>query len=424
MLSETIVGSVPIGLNAASDSLSGMLPGIMHKTQLHPDIQLGNFVIADRRMPARCPCCGKDAQLYCPNCVWATFFQSQGFARRRDEWNRRKAELGTRLKTLFEQEGNDQSQLFQKQRRIAELRNQIKQKRDNIEHLKVVKERKANELSKMKRNVDALRKKADDHHKKINDNKERELKLQQDLNRIKLRRYRALMKRFEELLVLFPMIEAIPQRSDDDEPDAKIIQMIEEAAFSDKAARYSEVAKRRTVPKVFYKIRQCLVPGTSDYTDLLSEISDHRTVVSRGSKETVAGLAFTAQFINSLSYLFDIYIPFRLYIEDLLTCETWTRSLFQTDIFCLNLSIVLLCMHAGIETRNLDLSKPFENLKLLREALSNKEPGRICFFENKEDKLHQQVLDELENISWEESPETGLDVNEVEEDWVNVYKTK
>lgn len=232
------------------------------------------------------------------------------------------------------------------------------------------------------------------------------------------------MKRFEELSLLFPIVESVPQQYDNNEPDAKIIQMIEEAAFSDKAARYSEVAKRTTVPKIFYKIRQCLVPGASNYSDLMSEISDPRALLSRVSKETIAGLAFTAQFINSLSYLFDIHVPFRLYIEDFLACETWTKSLFQTDVFCLNLSIVLLCLHAGIESKNLDLSKPFENLKLLKEILSVKELNQICFFDSKYDKLHNQILNELGSLSWEESPETGLDVNEVEEDWVNVFKTK
>jgi len=421
LLSETIVGSAPIGLNVASDSLSGTLPGIMHKTQLHPDLHIGNFVITDRRMPARCPCCGKEAQLYCPKCVWSTFFQNQGFARKRDEWNRKKAELGTKLKNLLEQEANHQSQLFQKQRRIAELRNLIKQKKENIEYLRMYKESKTKELAKMKRNVDALKKKAEDHHRKINDNKEKEMKLQHDLDRIKLRRHHALMKRFKELSILFPIVESAPERFDD---DGKIIQMIEEAISSDRAVRYSEVAQRKPIPKVFYKICRCLVPGSSDYTDLLSEVADCRAIVSRTSKETIAGLAFTAQFVNSLSYLFDIHVPFRLYIEDFLTCESWTKSLFQTDVFCLNLSIVLLCLHAGIESKNLNLSKPFENLKLLKETLHNKEFNQICFFDSKYDKLHDQILNELENLSWEESPETGLDVNEVEEDWVNVYRAK
>lgn len=62
-----------------------------------------------------------------------------------------------------------------------------------------------------------------------------------------------MIQHFRELMALFPMIESAPQRIGDDEPSLKIVQMIEDAAFLDKA-RYSEVAKRQTVPKIYYKV--------------------------------------------------------------------------------------------------------------------------------------------------------------------------
>uniref|UniRef100_A0AC34QAB4 Beclin 1-associated autophagy-related key regulator n=2 Tax=Panagrolaimus sp. JU765 TaxID=591449 RepID=A0AC34QAB4_9BILA len=422
-LASPIVGSAPIGLNAASDSLCGSLPGVFHKHEIQ--LQLGNFVIADRRMPIRCPCCGKDSQLYCPTCVWNTFFQQQNFAKRREGLNRRKAELSIELKNLLEQQACDQTQLFQKQRRIGTLKDLISEKRANIERLKETKEKKKSELARTQKHVEALKKKAQAHHKRIEDYKKTEERLEADLNRLKLRRHQYLIQHFRELMALFPMIESAPQRIGDDEPSLKIVQMIEDAAFLDKA-RYSEVAKRQTVPKIYYKVRGCLVPGMSDYAELLNELSDRRSLTTRASKETIAGLGFTAQFVNSLSFLFDVHVPFRVHIDDLLTCENWTKSLLLTDVFCLNLSVVLICMHAGVETKHLDLRKPFNNFKLLNEIMAKKSPSSICFFDNKQDKLHNQILNELQNLSttWEESPETGFDVNEVEEDWVSVTKTK
>jgi hypothetical protein len=409
------------GLAVAYDSFPTRMPGIYHQVQRR--VSPLNYVIPER-MPSRCPCCGTDSQLYCSKCVLDHFLHPHNFARRRDQLNRRKAEIGTKLKQLLEPEANDQAQIFQKRRRIAELRAQINDKKENIQHLKEFRDSKTKELQRNEKNVSALKRKMQTHKERIIGQKQAEEELRKVFAKACRDRHQIIAKYSQQLSALFPIIESAPQGSNDN-PDNKIQQMIEEAGFGDKNKnqKYSEAAKRMPTIKTFYKVRGCLVPGENDYNDVLTEISDHRALASRSSRETIAGLAYTAQYVNAVSYLYDLYIPFKLHIDDLIASEGWSRELFETDAFCLNLSIALMCLHSGIDSKMLHFKKPFYNLKLLQEVLMNGNPHPIAVFHPKDDRLHKEIVTELKQLSWLESAETGFDVNDVEDDWVDVVKT-
>jgi hypothetical protein len=413
LFSESL-GTMTQGLAVAYDSFPTTMPGIYHKHQVQKrGVSPVNYVIPGRIM-LRCPCCGsEESPLYCSKCVLEHFLRPHNFARRRDQLNRRKAEIGTQLKQMFEPEANDQAQIFLKRRKIADLRAKINEKKDNIEHLKELKESKTKELQRNQKNVLALKKKTDTHKNRIDGQNQAEEGLRKRFSEICYERNQIIAKNFQQLSTFFPVIESAPQTSDNN-PEIKIQQMIEEAG---------EVAKRMPISKTYFKVRGCLVPGESDFNDLLKEISDHRALASQSSRETVAGLAYLAQFINATSYLFDLYIPFRLHIDDLIAFDGWSRALFETDSFCLNLSVALMCLHAGIDAKNIYFKKPFHNLKLLQEVLISGKPHRIAVFHPKDDRLHKEIVTELKQLSWEESAETRFDVNDVEDDWVDVVKT-
>uniref|UniRef100_A0AC34F8U4 Uncharacterized protein n=1 Tax=Panagrolaimus sp. ES5 TaxID=591445 RepID=A0AC34F8U4_9BILA len=361
------------GLAIAYDSFPSTSPGIYHKHQVQRRVSPVNYVIPDRRMPSRCPCCGTDAQLYCSTCVLEHFLRPHNFARRRDQLNRRKAEIGTQLKQILEPEANDQAQIFQKRRKIAELRERINEKRDNIQHLKELRDSKSKEVQRNEKNVSALKRKMQTHKERIIGQKQAEEELRKVFSKACRDRHQIIAKYSQQLSTFFPVIESAPQGSNDN-PDNKIQQMIEEAGFADKSKnqKYSEVAKRMPTLKTYFKVRGCLVPGENDYSDVLTEIVDHRALASRSSRETIAGLAYTAQFVNAISYLYDLY---------------------------------------------------FYLLTLKKRVKIGKMPRPIAVFHPKDDRLHKEIVTELKQLSWLESAETGFDVNDVEDDWVDVVKT-
>jgi len=64
--------------------------------------------------------------------------------------------------------------------------------------------------------------------------------------------------------------------------------------------------------------------------------------------------------------------PFQMSIRDMHMTSTWTGALFDTDIAKLNACIQLVCIARGVPSQQIDIQRPFANLRRLCRLLTTK----------------------------------------------------
>lgn len=81
------------------------------------------------------------------------------------------------------------------------------------------------------------------------------------------------------------------------------------------------------------------------------------------------------QFLNSIAFLLDFNLPYRLSLRELAIWNRWTPDLFSTDIFRLNANVMTLCAAFGLRNEVLVAQNPFNNLHLLIQEMQK---SKVC----------------------------------------------
>jgi hypothetical protein len=81
------------------------------------------------------------------------------------------------------------------------------------------------------------------------------------------------------------------------------------------------------------------------------------------------------QFLNSIAFLLDFTLPYRLPLRELAVWNRWSTDLFSTDMFRLNANVMTLCAAFGLKNDVLAVQNPFNNLHLLIQELQK---SKVC----------------------------------------------
>lgn len=135
--------------------------------------------------------------------------------------------------------------------------------------------------------------------------------------------------------------------------------------------------KRATGSNLFcLQINGCEINENSQYERLESElIAGSPLVLSKRARLSFAALLYMCQFLNSIAFLLDFNLPYRLSLRELAIWNRWTPDLFSTDIFRLNANVMTLCAAFGLRNEVLVAQNPFNNLHLLIQEMQK---SKVC----------------------------------------------
>lgn len=208
---------------------------------------------------------------------------------------------------------------------------------------------------------------------------------------------------------------------DESEKTRRIREQIAEAArtTSDDRSNWTMLVapKNESVPHSNIRFSICGCFFNDDLREWL-RVGLPKSRAARALHSALAAVTYAVQLVGILPVLFDVYLPYQLSLRDVALCDNWKEEgLFDTDIFKLNMSVLLLCLNRGIDAERLNLLEPFANLLILCNALINASPHHLNSTCVLSDELAQLVEKEFKKVTWAERERAQVAVLPTEDDW-------
>ncbi|CAD5212218.1 unnamed protein product [Bursaphelenchus xylophilus] len=358
----------------------------------------------------RCPACRLQSQLMCPSCV-CTNIRANKLREVYREWFLRKAEICRKIEQVLEPRMKLEADFYAKKKSVKLIRQKIEAARDNIQRLKkkiaVVEVRR----SKCEKNVRTLEKKSVSHSKRIQ---------LQNVENDKLRAYLKAKRedtfRYVRFYTsLFSHYIPIDRFAKENKTKKKVGDAMASMMATDSPA----VQQWPPVKKYYYTVNGCAIEDNCEYDRLLDDLLEGVSIIflEKHSKHAYSALLYTIRLVNVMALFADLLLPYHYDIKDFALYSNWSQDLFFTDMFKLNVNILALCAVFGLKNEQIKISQPFHNLYNLVHALLKKEIDGTDGLIN--EKMKHQIFDAFCKFVWEERNDR-LEVDNVEEDWVNV----
>ncbi|MFH4977303.1 hypothetical protein AB6A40_004012 [Gnathostoma spinigerum] len=157
-------------------------------------------------------------------------------------------------------------------------------------------------------------------------------------------------------------------------PYLRVFSFSKKTETSSRSAPVSEENSEADLPSTsdvreeyIFSIGNCHVSDGLRSSHLGKQLESGVTSLSDEQRLTFAGLIYGIQFVDIISLIFDVYIPYKLSLKDV-ALLIFSSEGFDADILKFNCSVVTLCLELGISPSEVDIFRPFANLYLLFEA--------------------------------------------------------
>ncbi|CAD5207651.1 unnamed protein product [Bursaphelenchus okinawaensis] len=353
----------------------------------------------------RCPSCRLQSQLVCPACVSSNFRTSKLKEAYRESFLK-KAEIDRKMDVLLQLKMKLDSDLFAKQRNIKLMKEKIEVCKENIYRLKKKIAVAEMRRSKCEKNVRTLDLKQNSHSKRIGLQEQENAKLKAYL-KVKRDEIFCYIRFYTSLFSHYIPIQRFTKEN------KKMVEATSSTTVTEPPQQWPPVKK------FYFTVNGCVIEDNNEYERLLDDLLEGVSVIFLGkhSKHAYSGLLYTIRLVNVIAYFADLWLPYRYDLKDFALCTGWSQDLFYTDMFKLNVNVLSLAAAFGLKNEQIKINQPVHNLHtLVNSLLKNDLTGTDGLVS---EKMKHQIFDAFSKFVWEERNDR-LEVDNVEEDWVNV----